>query len=335
MAREREREEFDPSVGGGGYAQPHHFSINFGPSPAAMQQAMSAPGRTKRILAAAAAKTRHPEVRAMLERDEGGQWSRAVHETDALAERLGGPPMTEAEHDGYIADLVRLEALDRAMRPEHYRRNKPRGEVDEAAAEALELWIDNTAELSPAGPRGQGREIVKNLIRKIRKGTYDPKQAPKLWGYLMESGAKHYVKESGERTPWHVKFNTATRAALAERYARQFEQDYEAGEYDHVDVSIRRNSNANEGLVASQVERLPVGSIVYSYAERMALTVTPDGGLAPITVLPERAGGWPPDGEPVASFGQEFALVKYGSGKLLTHRTAHKAVLAWMQEQPR
>lgn len=91
--------------------------------------------------------------------------------------------------------------------------------------------------------------------------------------------------------------------------------------------------NARPGLTPSEVAQLPVGSIVYSRAAGFAMSVVPDGGLAPITVLPERAGGGEPDGEPIASFGEEFALVKQGRGKLLTEGTAQRLVITWMREQ--
>jgi hypothetical protein len=55
-----------------------------------------------------------------------------------------------------------------------------------------------------------------------------------MWEHLTESGAKDYVKHDDERVAWNVKFNKATRKLLAERYARQFEQDVAEGQYAHV-----------------------------------------------------------------------------------------------------
>lgn len=305
----------------------------------ALQEAQTAPARTKRILAAAAEKTRHPKVRAMILEDRGGQWSKAVHDAERLSERVGGAvdkvPMTREQLDEYLAAIVRLEALDYVMsHRSRYSQNAPRGgPVDEAAAEALELWIDNTANLSPGGPSGKGRAIVINLMRKVRKGKYDPALAPKIWMYLVDDGAKDYVKHDDERRPWHVKFNMATRKALAERYARRFEEEVEAGEWDDLDTSMQRNPAGQ--LSPLEVERLPVGSVVYAWEARMAMALMPDGGLAPITILPERAGGHEPEGEPIASFGQSFTLVKEGRGRLFTHATAQRAVIAWMQAQQR
>ena len=76
----------------------------------------------------------------------------------------------------------------------------------------------------------------------------------------------------------------------------------------------------------SEVEQLPVGTIVWSLRDggrRMPLVVNEGNVLLPISVLPERATGYfPPDGEPAASFGDAFMVMREGSGKLPTHPTA-------------
>jgi len=95
----------------------------------------------------------------------------------------------------------------------------------------LELWIDNTAELSPYGPSGRGHDTVQSLLKKIRSGRYDPDKAPKQWLYLVEWGARDYAKHQPEDGPWNVQFNPATRQALAERYAKQFEQEVAEGQW--------------------------------------------------------------------------------------------------------
>lgn len=72
-----------------------------------------------------------------------------------------------------------------------------RAPADEHAATELVLYIENTSDLSPDGPRGQGRDVLLNALRKWRKGTYDPTLAVRLFEYLTESGAKRYAKEMG------------------------------------------------------------------------------------------------------------------------------------------
>ena len=114
-------------------------------------------------------------------------------------------------------------------------RNARGAPADKIAAVDLELYIDNTSNLSPVGPTGQGREIVKNLMRKRRSGKYDVKKSVKLWGYLAESGAKAYTKENGG--DWKTMFVPATRKLVAESLAENFDTMAEDGEFDHVDLS--------------------------------------------------------------------------------------------------
>jgi hypothetical protein len=110
----------------------------------------------------------------------------------------------------------------------------PRGHrepADPHAARELELYIENESDLSPWGPRGQGREIAKNLARKMRSGKYDPAKAPKLWAYLAEAGAKRYAKEFGIAREWARTFTPATRELVAVSLARDFEDRFKAGDW--------------------------------------------------------------------------------------------------------
>ena len=60
-------------------------------------------------------------------------------------------------------------------------------------ARELELYIENDADLY----RQQTTPIQKNLTKKHAAGKYDSKLAQKLWRYLVDNGAKKYVKEFG------------------------------------------------------------------------------------------------------------------------------------------
>lgn len=112
--------------------------------------------------------------------------------------------------------------------PGHRRHREP---ADQHAARELGLYIENESDLSPWGPRGQGRDIAKNLVRKMRKGTYDPDKAPKLWSYLTEAAAKRYAKEFGVAREWSRTFTPATREMVAVSLARGFEDRYKAGDW--------------------------------------------------------------------------------------------------------
>lgn len=97
-------------------------------------------------------------------------------------------------------------------------------------AEELVLYIDNTYELY-----GQKQSIQKNLIRKLNKGSYDASLAPKLWGYLVQEGAKRYVQEMGESfqgMPWHKVFPTSIRQEAAQQMAADFEAEVDVAEDD-------------------------------------------------------------------------------------------------------
>ena len=105
--------------------------------------------------------------------------------------------------------------------------------VDRDAARDLELFIDTTDGLSPWGTHGIGKGVAEQIVRKLRRGKYDPTKAPKAWGYVVEAAAKRYVVEiAGEPvSKWAAYFAPATRAAVAQSLARDFEARYNAGDW--------------------------------------------------------------------------------------------------------
>lgn len=101
-------------------------------------------------------------------------------------------------------------------------------------------------------------------------------------------------------------------------------------------------------LSQGEVEHLPVGSIVWEWVDKpehdklvsdgrvhgSPLVVIPDGKLTQIALLPERAGGQEPGGDPVAMWGiHKFVLISKGKGKLMTHGTAQHAAESWLKGQ--
>jgi len=105
-----------------------------------------------------------------------------------------------------------------------------RGEVDLVGAHELDLFIVNDADLY----RQQHIPIIKNLITKMARGTYDSEKAVKMFMYLVESGAKKYKKEFGDGLKWHEMFNVATRREVAKSLRDSFETEAELGNYDHL-----------------------------------------------------------------------------------------------------
>ena len=53
----------------------------------------------------------------------------------------------------------------------------------------LELFIMNDQDLY----RQMFMPIIMNIVRKMKRGVYDHKLAPRLWQYLVDQGAKKYV----------------------------------------------------------------------------------------------------------------------------------------------
>ena len=106
----------------------------------------------------------------------------------------------------------------------------PGGPLDTHAAKELELFVENDADLY----RQQYSPINKNLITKMARGVYNHAGAVKLFGYLMESGAKKYAKEYSEGKDWHQIFSPATRKHVAELFADHFETEAKLGNYNNL-----------------------------------------------------------------------------------------------------
>lgn len=101
------------------------------------------------------------------------------------------------------------------------------GEIDHIAATELHLFIDNDGDLY----RQQYQPILKNLVTKQAKGVYDKDKAIKLWMYLVESGAKKYVRGSNDVWQWHVIFDVPTRREVARLLNEHFLAESALGAY--------------------------------------------------------------------------------------------------------
>ena len=84
--------------------------------------------------------------------------------------------------------------------------------VDRHMVEELHLFAENTSELY-----SQKQSILANIARRRKNGTYDPKKAPKLWMYWVDSASKQYRKEFPGTT-----FDKPTREALAKELAKRY-----------------------------------------------------------------------------------------------------------------
>ena len=90
----------------------------------------------------------------------------------------------------------------------------------------LKLYIDNDASLY----RQRYMPILKNLSKKKKKGRYRKGLASKAFMYMIDDGAKRYVKSYGGNV--RDVFPKRQRKMLAQDYVEEFEQIYKNQEYD-------------------------------------------------------------------------------------------------------
>ena len=96
--------------------------------------------------------------------------------------------------------------------------------VDAEAARELYLFIQNERDLMR-----QKSSIIKNIAKKMKSGKYDHKQAPKLWMYWIESGAKLYDKMYS--SPGVKTFDKDTKMSVAIQLADEMKTEIELGNY--------------------------------------------------------------------------------------------------------
>ena len=96
--------------------------------------------------------------------------------------------------------------------------------VDAEAARELYLFIQNERDLMR-----QKSSIIKNIASKMKSGKYDHKQAPKLWMYWIESGAKLYDKMYS--SPGAKTFDKDTKMSVAIQLADEMKTEIELGNY--------------------------------------------------------------------------------------------------------
>ena len=90
----------------------------------------------------------------------------------------------------------------------------------------LKLYIDNDSSLY----RQRYMPILKNLSKKKKKGRYRKTLAQKAFMYLIDDGAKRYVRSYGGNA--RDVFPKRQRKQLAKEYVEEFEQIYDDQEFD-------------------------------------------------------------------------------------------------------
>ncbi|NWJ44128.1 hypothetical protein HX837_08030, partial [Marine Group I thaumarchaeote] len=93
--------------------------------------------------------------------------------------------------------------------------------LDAHAARELKLYIEDDKDLY----RQQIVPIIKNVQRKMKSGKYDHAQAPKLWLYLVDNGAKKYIKDYGG--DMKTLFPKDLRLSIANEFANEYKAKIE------------------------------------------------------------------------------------------------------------
>ena len=92
---------------------------------------------------------------------------------------------------------------------------------DREAAVELKLSIENDSDLY----RQQIVPIIKNVQRKMKKGTYDHLKEQETWMYLVDNGAKKYVKAYGGDVK--TMFPEELRKSVAVEFANEYRAEIE------------------------------------------------------------------------------------------------------------
>lgn len=99
--------------------------------------------------------------------------------------------------------------------------------TDLHAATELSLYLDNE---QPCYKMKQ--DIARNLLRKMKSGSYAHARAAQAWSYVVEFAAKRYAKEFGG--VWHKMFPPDVRLAVAQDLADRWHANAKAGRPDEV-----------------------------------------------------------------------------------------------------
>lgn len=100
---------------------------------------------------------------------------------------------------------------------------------DAHAARELELFLMSDGDLY----RRQYQPILANLTRKKYKGIYDRQKAVKLFMYLMDNGAKEYMRQYGKYEDAPKVFSKATKEYVARKFRDDFEIEFKSGAYSN------------------------------------------------------------------------------------------------------
>ena len=127
-------------------------------------------------------------------------------------------------------------------------------DYDPHAAQELLLWIKNDGDLY----RQRYSPINKNLTIKKAQGKYDHDKAAKLFGYLVEAGAKRYDEEVNGAKKYHGRippyFTKKVREAVAQELRDEFEDEWALGNYSEY-VPMKYRAQPKKKVVKKRATR--------------------------------------------------------------------------------
>ena len=131
--------------------------------------------------------------------------------------------MNKSELKALIKKAVRKSLKeDYKLNIKHFIENVLRESLSIEMVE-LQMYIDNHQQLYK-----QKENIWKNLQKKKDKGTYDIKKSPKLFQYLVDAGAKLYIKDHGSvGDTVRAMFPKPDREKLAKEFVGEFEDEFD------------------------------------------------------------------------------------------------------------
>ena len=142
----------------------------------------------------------------------------------------------------------------------------------------LVLYIDNDGDLY----RQMTTPIMRNLARKMLKGTYDHDLAVKGWGHLANAGAQKYTKEfGGSGNGSYGSFSPADRKAAAVELADAFENEMKAqgqAGVEHLAGKKSAGENASDFSVSDKDGTVSFQGRVIAYLTRRGWTIVPGVG---------------------------------------------------------
>jgi hypothetical protein len=95
-------------------------------------------------------------------------------------------------------------------------------DMDSHAVHELASFIENDHELFTK----MITPIIRNYQRKMKKGIYDKEKAIKGFLFVVEAGAKKYMKEFGSNhAKWHQTFPVPVRRAVAAELEEYYLED--------------------------------------------------------------------------------------------------------------